>query len=109
MGLVGLRSSSMQGGFKVPAMGVIDPSYRGFIYCTTTFNDVEILENIKQPRIKYYEDMLDIELERYSRIHQLLVVPFYKAIELVESFEDLSTTDRGTSGHGEHTGSNLKL
>jgi dUTPase len=114
VGLVGLRSSGMQGGFKVPAMGAVDPSYRGFVYCTTTYADVlvtagEKLSANNEPFIKYYEDIPSIIVERYTRIHQLLVVPYYKFIELVDSAEELSTTARGEAGHGEHTGTNVKL
>lgn len=109
VGLVGLRSSSMQAGIKVPAMGVIDSNYRGFIYCTTTYNDMvaELAVTPSGQQVTYYDESLSINIEQYARIHQLIVVPYYKIVELVDSVEALSATDRGEAGHGQHTGTSM--
>ena len=83
VGVVKDRSSVASAGLHMIA-GVIDSSYRGELKL--------LLVNLGEERYR---------IRIGQKIAQLLVVPTYvEAIEVVDSLEDLSATERGAGGFG---------
>lgn len=83
VGLVKDRSSVAAAGLHTLA-GVIDSAYRG---------ELKIL------MVNLADE--DIQIRAGQKIAQLLVIPVYSApVEIVDSLEDLSSTERGAGGFG---------
>ena len=90
-GMVGLlvaRSSlSKRGLFLTNGIGIIDSDYRGEIFVSLAMNPAMVKDGIS-----------DVILDKYERIAQLVIVPYYKAsLEIVSSLDE---TARGTGGFG---------
>ncbi len=83
VGLVKDRSSVAAAGLHTLA-GVIDSAYRG---------ELKIL------MVNLADE--DMRIRAGQKIAQLLVIPVYSApVEIVDSLEDLSSTERGAGGFG---------
>ena len=83
VGLVKDRSSVAAAGLHTLA-GVVDSAYRG---------ELKIL------MVNLADE--DIQIRAGQKIAQLLVMPIYSApVEIVDSLEDLSSSERGTGGFG---------
>lgn len=94
VGDVTLRSSAFlpKNSIKIAAVGEVDSNYRGHVFVSIFLLG---FSHLYTPGA--------IFLQKYARIGQVVVKPYWKWHTLVEKEDELSATDRGTKGFGQHT------